>query len=647
MSNLIPSFNDLTPSHATTLNVGQWYQSEFIPGVPDTIAPYLAAHGFIVSGGAPYEIDGEFAGFLVHMQRSKFSHGDAIQSLLNAMVFAYNEGRVLNDRRYEDILAGMNQTLAHQQAHADSTETSFNADYALIVADLDAITADAPSLADWTSALEALDDKIDAYDISIAALIASYTLSDTVLLATITTAFTKLTDALATYRGEVVTLKSKQAVVEASMDANISTENTNLTGDILEINAALDALDDEYDTHLASANAALTSMELAIATFATDSATIIDAMEASQDAHEIVIGTLLTEVTTAFTATEGTLTSLLADLSSDYTSHVTAATAFLTDLGVTELARINETHDNRQSANNQRLVNNGFSSSAIFVQMEAQVLRERNEDISKHNDMINREKFENQHRLYGQQQAFRGTHIAVHQQLSATQQQTIQFRIDATERLNSQSQNIRQLSLQSRQETERLRTTLFSTQIGVSESYGQLFFQIKSQVVSGKSDIQRARVAVTRGHAGDYQGIFTQIAETFARSLSGEDQFARLDAQLRSQQQTVLLRLEDLGQSWSQTQAGMLESAINRRGDSARIDAQVRQSYYDTIMRLRFQTSQGRLGATTAKADLLKSHVDETTKVASALFAFSERREDSFPGIGDMAALVTSLGDDQ
>ena len=647
MPDIDPVFSDLTPSIGSNFNVSQWYYSSFAPGIPDTVAPYLAAHGFLVVGGAPYHIDGEHAGFLLNMNRITFSHADSIQVMLNAMVFAYNEGRTLNDRRYDDLVAGWKESLAFQQEEADSIETAFNASHTLLVADLDAITVGAPTLEEWTSALATLNAKLDEYDVDVAELIASYSLDGTALNTAITTSFTQLTNALNTYRQEVATLKTKQLAVETNIGAVITTETSALTGDVTQINAALDELDGEYDTHLASANAASAAMELAITSFATDSSTIIDTLEAEQTAHESVIATLLSEITAAFTATESTLTGLLSDLTSDYSSHVTTATAFLTDLGATELARINEKYDSIKANQNQNLVSRGFSSSAIVTQMEIQVERERNQELVQHNDLINREKFENQHRLYGQQQALRGSHIGLHQQLLSAEQQTIQYRTDSTERLNNQSQDIRRLSLQSRQETERMRAELFRLQVAVSESYSQIFLGIKTQAVSGKSEIQRARVAVSRGHAEDYQRIFTQIAETFSRSLSGEDRFAGLDAQLRGQQQTILARLEDLGQSWTQTQAGMLESGISRRGDSASVDSQVRQAYYDTIIRQRVAVSQGRLSGATAKGELLRSLVNETTNVAAALFGFAERREDTYPGIGDMAGLVTSLGDDQ
>ena len=827
MTSLNPSFGSLAPSSATTVNVSNFYSSEGIALVPDTVAPYLAAHGFLVTGGTEHYIDGEFAGYLLNMHRQSFSHANSIQVLINAMVFAYNEGRTVNNDRYEDILSGLQQSLAHQQSHVSSTELTFNSEYSLFIADLDSITADSPTLADWTTNVEQLilyantfdddtaaaivafiatlgtlvtdlptlaefnaivdtlntkidaydnnailsgqlavyltdvagltDDapeisdwtaalttlaaKLDAFDVAIASLIASYELDASGITTAIATALTEVDTALALYRTEVAALKAKQATIEGNIKSLLAIETSDLAGHVINMNTAFDALDDQYDTHLASANAALAAMETAISDFSVASASIISEMETDLTAHTSTISTLLGEITTSFDTTEATLIALLTTIDSDYTSHSTTATAFLTDLGATDLARINEEYDDKEASINQGLVNRGFYSSAIPTQVAVQIARERSERISQLNDQLNREKFENQHQLYGQQQAMRGTHISVHQGLLQLEQQTIQFRTSTRDGLNARSLDVKRLSLQSRQETEKIRQGLFQMQVGVAETFSRMFTEIKSAIVSGLGQLQGARLAVSRGQVEDYQKIFSQIAETYGRSLEGEEKFAAFDVTLRGQEQTILTRIEELGQSWASTEGGLLETGIKSRTSTADIDsnvrmryhdivlrqkvsrvegrlggirtqadvleaglrnrgisaqvssevkrayydlslrhklaevdgqrgaldatitagqavisarataattdANIRQAYYDLILRQQSQKAQLRLSGATGKAELLDRHVNETTNVAAALFGFAERREDDHPSIGDMAALVTSLGDDE
>src|SRR5690554_1714399 len=116
MPDITTTFSDLSPSEFTNADVGQWYFAQSIGLVPDTVAPFLAAHGFIVNGGTEHYIDGEFAGYLLNMYRNKFSRLDAMQLLLNTMVFSFNEGRALNQKRYEDLVSNLQNLLSNNQA---------------------------------------------------------------------------------------------------------------------------------------------------------------------------------------------------------------------------------------------------------------------------------------------------------------------------------------------------------------------------------------------------------------------------------------------------------------------------------------------------------------------------------------------------
>ncbi|HUS40430.1 MAG TPA: hypothetical protein VMX74_13340 [Pirellulales bacterium] len=158
MTNINPSFRDISPSSASTPDISDWYSSDSISDVPDVIAPYLAAHGFIVEGGDPYYVGGEFAGWALNMRRQKFKHGDAIQDLIDRMTDAYNEGRKHNDRRYEDLIDNMDDLIGKAQVHMDSAkadlddkislhlttlsglETDYNTFFVDVQADLDGLT---------------------------------------------------------------------------------------------------------------------------------------------------------------------------------------------------------------------------------------------------------------------------------------------------------------------------------------------------------------------------------------------------------------------------------------------------------------------------------------------------------------------------
>jgi len=85
-----------------------------------------------------------------------------------------------------------------------------------------------------------------------------------------------------------------------------------------------------------------------------------------------------------------------------YDTHKTVAEGLLTNLGVAELARINEQFDAALAKNLQALTDRGLYSSAIVTAITARITRERNEAISLLNDKLAREKVENEHTLWTQ-----------------------------------------------------------------------------------------------------------------------------------------------------------------------------------------------------------------------------------------------------
>jgi hypothetical protein len=103
----------------------------------------------------------------------------------------------------------------------------------------------------------------------------------------------------------------------------------------------------------------------------------------------------------------------------EYDQHVTTATEFLTDLGTTELARINEAFAASLATQLQQLTDRGLYSAGVAADITARSDRDRDEQIQALNDRLNREKFENQHKLYDQQVRMRDQEIVQKMNVSA------------------------------------------------------------------------------------------------------------------------------------------------------------------------------------------------------------------------------------
>jgi hypothetical protein len=115
----------------------------------------------------------------------------------------------------------------------------------------------------------------------------------------------------------------------------------------------------------------------------------------------------ITDLETAVDRFNTNYGTLAATLLSDFTAHQTLTRGYLTDLGATELARINEEYANKLAVQTQNLTDRGFYSSALLTDITTRNTRERDEQIQALNDRLNREKVDNEHKLYEQQYRMR------------------------------------------------------------------------------------------------------------------------------------------------------------------------------------------------------------------------------------------------
>ena len=98
-----------------------------------------------------------------------------------------------------------------------------------------------------------------------------------------------------------------------------------------------------------------------------------------------------------------TLTTANADnLAADYSTHKGVADGLLTGLGTTEVARINELFASTLAVQLQGLTDRGLYSSGVAADITERNQRDRDEQLQKHYDSLNREQLGNEHTLWGQ-----------------------------------------------------------------------------------------------------------------------------------------------------------------------------------------------------------------------------------------------------
>ena len=116
------------------------------------------------------------------------------------------------------------------------------------------------------------------------------------------------------------------------------------------------------------------------------------------DANQAQLDTDITAAAAALTAMD----ARVHELEQDYTVHAITSPQYLVDLGATELARINEQFAASLAVQMQQLVDRGLYSSIVATDIRARNLRDRNQEIVSLKDRLNREKLDNEHKLYAQ-----------------------------------------------------------------------------------------------------------------------------------------------------------------------------------------------------------------------------------------------------
>lgn len=172
--------------------------------------------------------------------------------------------------------------------------------------------------------------------------------------------------------------------------------------------AKVAALETNYAAHAAAIGTILTDEDTNLASFLSTYGTELTALESEFTTHLAAVRALETTMGSQATGHIVSLEAQIAGLSTDFTTHDALARGYLTDLGVTELARINEKWDEALAAELQKLTDRGFYASQMATDITARNTRERSQQVTELNDRLNREKLDNEHKLFEQKAAMRG-----------------------------------------------------------------------------------------------------------------------------------------------------------------------------------------------------------------------------------------------
>jgi hypothetical protein len=229
------------------------------------------------------------------------------------------------------------------------------------------------------------------------------------------------------------------AISHAQVTTDAGTVETKLGEYLTE----LAKLHTNYTAHLAKIETLIASQRSNLAAYISEYATELAKLESQYNTCLADIRTLESTASSDATSHIAQYQLQISGLETDYTSHQVLAEGYLTDLGTTELARINEAFDNALAAEQQKLVDRGFYSSALAADIITRNTRERNEAIAALNDRLNREKLENEHRLYEQKVGMRTRTMEGLDRINAVRAALTQWKTDNETKLYAQFEQVR------------------------------------------------------------------------------------------------------------------------------------------------------------------------------------------------------------
>ena len=647
-----------------------WWNDEIITDIPKDSVGWLVSQGWVIDSITWIATTNPPTPRYT-LRRRTIDNEAILISLLGEYTFAYNAAMQANNVRFNNVVVDWDDMIGSSQTQFAEQVAAQNSHAETYLADLSGPTG---ALTKIREVIDGNEDKL---------------ITD---VGESTTALTALDDALAdfaeNYGANLTKVEALLGTHGSGLDqatflsdfitdfvSKLEELATNYvdgaTGHLADVTTLLGEADADVLTHEGTSGTHAGTTLSAHGSFETAlNAVLVTAGEAADKHLGIVavdIGDVLTAIADDYTALEEALThpttglialgeslfashktdynTVLGTLQTDHEGNVTDATAFLTDLGATELARINEKFAASLSTQLQQLVDQGLYSSAVAADITARNTRDKNEEIVALNDRLNREKFENQHRLYEQQVTMRQGTMAGKDHVHGLEQELLRYEAQQLLGLHGLEQTVRDRTMSGKQalyairdafdrftvdvktklytEGQAMRRTLLEEAarldtiqqnvIGWKTAQRVLLYNQKQTIVTqnleGLAQEHSAQQSVFGAAIAERDTLLGQAQETVRGVVAGKAQYAGLT----SQNASILV-----GQRHSMIAEQMNETFARRDGG---------QKKHDEDMAL------------------MAYQLKERNELLIGLFGFVERRDDVGPDIKDLSTVVTSLGD--
>ena len=644
-----PSQSELWLPRVTNPFLDLWFTSQTVTDVPESIMGWLVAQGYEVVGIRQDATTVPPTNYF-SLRRNGMQPLQVLLSLCNNYTIAANEARTANQVRYNQILANWTQMIDSSHVQFDAQTSQQNAQAGVYLADLDQYMNEIDDMIRDNQAQIVIDAEeakaaIDQFDDRLSDLETNAQNSANVISGLFDQQDTDLQTFINDYTAKLAELDANFAAHLASVLADVSSLGGILNSHVASYNEQFLILANNYSAHASAIDNLLDTVANNVTTYVADVNAILNSLESDYFSVENDLSAFKTQAGSLANQFAVDYQDVLDLLVSDYNVHASATLGYLNGLGATELARINEQFAANLAAQLQQLVSRGLYSSIVASDITARNHRDRDEQIQLLNDRLNREKLDNEHRIYEQRSTMRSRTLDGTSQLHSVRQEVLRYQaslvtttfsllqearnrilagkqaifaakdanarlgIDVESQLYARLQDVRQRTADSLDRIYQLRDLFAKWDNTETNRYYEQLQQIEAQHIAAINQQHGSKQDITRGQMSQRDTLLQQLQAALNGLIGGKERYAALLMQ------------------------------------NANILADHRQKAIVQKMNVAVQRLDGWKLIADQNRALMAYQLDERNKLLVGLYSFVERRDDISPEWAEMSKMVSALGD--
>lgn len=628
---------------------GIWWASQTVSDVPENIMGWLVAQGFEVTGIRQDNTTVPPTNYF-SVTKEGLTPQSVLTDLCNSYTIAANDARTANQVRYNEILVNMAQMIDSSHTQFDAQVDEQNYQSGVFLTDLDQYMTNIETLisenrsqviADADTAKVALSEMLTR----LGDLETNATDNAVAVNAVLVTQDANVTDFVNSSTNKLNELDQNFAAYLAEVLAQVASLGTVLDTHVADYSQQFTVLANNYNNHATDITSQLAAIQPNVQTYVDAVDEILTLLESDYTQVSTDLNAIKTSVGDLVDQYAGDYDAVLSRLESDYALHSGTAQAFLIDLGQTELARINEQFNASLSAQMQMLVSKGLSMSTVPVDVTARNTRDRDDNIQALNDRLNREKLDNEHKLYEQQVGMRSRMLDGTDRMHAVQQEVLRYQASLISSTFSLLNDARNRILAGKQAIFAAKDANYKFGMEVSSTLYAKLQEVRQRTIDSADRIYQLRDVFAKWKEGEtvkryeqLQQIEAQFLESIQRQFIGKQDATKIKI---SQKDALLAQLQS---ALTALMSGKERYAVLLM-QNANTLAEHKHRAIVELMNASIQRLDGWKDVADQERKLMVYQLDERNKLLMGVYAFVERREDIAPEWKDMARMIAGLGD--